>query len=71
MLFHEAKVGKKLTHPNIIRIVHVSNDAKNPYFVMEFFPAGSFKVRLIRKQFDFIRERATASSSRRRPAWPT
>src|SRR5947209_3266077 len=58
MLYHEAKVGKELTHPNVIRIVHVSDEPKNHYFVMEFFPAGSLKARLINKQYDFIRERA-------------
>jgi serine/threonine protein kinase len=57
LLAHEATVGKKLAHPNVIRIVHVSTATKPPYFVMEFFPAGSLKVRLLRKQFDFIRER--------------
>ncbi len=55
-LLHEALVGKKLAHPNIIRIVTVCTDPKNPYFVMEFFPAGSLKLRIMRKQFDFINE---------------
>ncbi len=55
-LIHEAKVGQKLAHPNIIRIVNVSTESKTPFFVMEFFPAGSLKMRLIRKQLDFIRE---------------
>src|SRR5262245_31365268 len=55
-LFHEANVGKQLAHPNIIRIVTLNKDLKNPYFVMEFFPGGSLKVRLMRKQMDFIRE---------------
>jgi serine/threonine-protein kinase len=58
MLYHEAKVGKELRHPNVIRIVHVSDDSTNHYFVMEYFPSGSLKVRLVNKQFDFIRERA-------------
>lgn len=58
LLYHEARVGKKLAHPNVIRIVHVGEDKKNHYFVMEFFPAGSLKMRLVRKQFDFIKERA-------------
>jgi serine/threonine protein kinase len=58
MLLHEARVGKALTHPNIIRIVNVCEDAKLPYIVMEFFPAGSLKVRLLRKQMQFIKERA-------------
>ncbi len=58
MLYHEAKVGKELTHPNVIRITYVSEESANHYFVMEYFPAGSLKVRLVNKQFDFIRERA-------------
>src|SRR4051794_4499364 len=57
-LLHEASVGKKLAHPNIIRIVTVNEKAKHPYFVMEFFPSGSLKQRLMRKQLDFIRDNA-------------
>src|SRR4051812_8062805 len=51
-LFHEAHVGQLLSHPNIIRIVAVSKSEKTPNFVMEFFPGGSLKQRLIRKQID-------------------
>jgi serine/threonine-protein kinase len=58
MLFHEAMVGKAMAHQNIIRIITVNKDSKNPYFVMEFFPGGSMKMRLMRKQTDFIREHA-------------
>ncbi len=58
MLYHEAKVGLEMTHPNVIRIVHVSDESVHHYFVMEFFPAGSLKVRLVGKQYAFIRERA-------------
>jgi serine/threonine protein kinase len=58
MLLHEANVGIKLTHPNIIKIVTVNKDPKQLYFVMEYFPAGSLKLRVVRKQFDFIKERA-------------
>jgi serine/threonine-protein kinase len=57
LLFHEARVGQQLAHPNVIRIVAVNWDRKNPFFVMEFFPSGSLKLRIVRKQFDFIRER--------------
>ena len=57
LLAHEAMVGRKLAHPNVIKIVHVGMEAKPPHFVMEFFPAGSLKVRLLRKQFDFVKER--------------
>jgi eukaryotic-like serine/threonine-protein kinase len=59
LLFHEADVGKELTHGNVIKIVHVSPTKEPvPYFVMEFFPAGSVKQRLMRKQFDFVKEHA-------------
>ncbi|HEX5271366.1 MAG TPA: serine/threonine-protein kinase, partial [Gemmataceae bacterium] len=57
ILFHEADVAQKLTHPNIIRIVKVIRQESNPCFVMEFFPAGSLKARLLAKQSDFLRER--------------
>src|SRR4051794_21963576 len=57
ILFHEAEVAQRLTHPNIIRIVKVIHDPHSPCFVMEFFPAGSLKARLLAKQQDFLRER--------------
>src|SRR5262249_60138115 len=58
LLYHEAGVGKKMAHPNIIRIITIGRDSSNPYYVMEFFPAGSLKLRIMRKQFDFIKEHA-------------
>ncbi len=58
LLFHEANVGQELTHPNVIKIVAVSTDKNQPYFVMEFFPAGSVKLRIMHKQYDFLKERA-------------
>jgi serine/threonine protein kinase len=58
MLFHEATVGEKLAHPNIIRIHYVSRQKKTPHFVMEFFPSGSLKIRLMHKEFDFVKEHA-------------
>jgi serine/threonine-protein kinase len=58
MLYHEAKVGLEMTHPNVIRIVYVSDEAVNHYFCMEYFPSGSLKVRLVNKQYEFMRERA-------------
>jgi eukaryotic-like serine/threonine-protein kinase len=56
-LFHEAEVGQKLAHPNIIRIVSVNKVGDTPYIVMEFFPAGNLKLRIMRKERDFIREK--------------
>lgn len=55
-LIHEAEVGKLLTHPNVIRIVKLNRNPKNPYFVMEFFPSGSLRTKMMQKQWDFIRE---------------
>jgi serine/threonine protein kinase len=57
LLMHEANVGIKMAHQNVIRIVNVSKDPQTCYFVMEFFPAGSLKLRIVRKQLDFIKER--------------
>lgn len=59
-LVHEATVGKTLAHPNVIRIVHIGVKEKPPHLVMEFFPAGSLGQRILRKQYDFIRERVHA-----------
>jgi serine/threonine-protein kinase len=56
LLFHEAEVGKKLAHPNIIKIQEIKRDPNLPFFTMEFFPSGALRTRLMRKQFDFIRE---------------
>jgi len=58
MLYHEAKVGLEMTHPNVIRIAFVSNESTHHYFCMEFFPSGSLKSRLVQKQYDFVREHA-------------
>jgi serine/threonine-protein kinase len=58
LLFHEADVGIKLAHPNIIKIIKVVKDPKNPYFVMEFFPAGNLAFRIQNKKWDFIKEKA-------------
>src|SRR5205823_2181437 len=56
MLFHEAEVGKMLSHPNIIRIIKINRSPKLPYFVMEYFPSGSLRTRLLAKDFAFIHE---------------
>jgi eukaryotic-like serine/threonine-protein kinase len=57
-LFHEAEVGLKLRHPNVIKIEKVVKQPTEAYFIMEFFPAGSLKGRLTRKETDFIRDKA-------------
>ena len=58
LMLHEAKVGMKLTHPNVIRIVAIGESTKNPYFVMEYFPGGSLQSRMVAKQHDFLRQQA-------------
>jgi serine/threonine protein kinase len=61
MLLHEAAVGQKLAHPNIVKILKISSEPKKPiYMIMEFFPAGSMKFRIINKQTDFIKEHGLA-----------
>ncbi|HEY8503065.1 MAG TPA: serine/threonine-protein kinase [Gemmataceae bacterium] len=40
-LFHEAEVGQKLRHDNVIHILKVSRDRQTPHFIMEFFRSGS------------------------------
>jgi len=56
-LFHEAEVPKQLNHTNIIRVVGIFRDKDNPCFVMEFFPAGSLRDRLLSKNTQFLREK--------------
>ena len=58
LLFHEANVGKQLAHQNVIKITHVGTTKEHPLFVMEFFPSGAIKLRIVRKQYDFVKEHA-------------
>jgi len=60
LLIHEAQVGKQLAHPNVIKIVAFEANRTNPYFVMEFFPAGNLRLRISRKEKDFIRDKGHA-----------
>ncbi len=55
-LLHEAEVGKKLAHPNVIKIINVNKDQNLPFYVMEFFPSGSLKMRIQRKEMAFLHE---------------
>jgi eukaryotic-like serine/threonine-protein kinase len=55
-LFHEAAVGIKLRHENVIHILKVSRDIHSPHFIMEYFPSGSMRTRLMGKDFTFIKE---------------
>jgi serine/threonine-protein kinase len=57
-LFHEAEVGIKLRHENVIHILKISRDKVSPHFIMEYFPSGSMRTRLMQKDFTFIKENA-------------
>jgi len=57
-LFHEAEVGTKLRHENVIHILKISRDIHSPHFIMEYFPSGSMRTRLMQKDFTFIKEHA-------------
>ena len=56
LLFYEADVGRKLAHPNVIKILSVNRDPQLPYIIMEFFPSGSLRTKMQLKQFDFIKQ---------------
>ena len=45
----EAKVGRLLQHPKVIKIFEYFPEKENPHFVMEFFPGNNLKQRLMRK----------------------
>lgn len=57
-LFHEAEVGIKLRHENIINIVKVSRDPHTPHFIMEFFPSGSLRSKVMAKDMAYLKENA-------------
>ncbi len=57
-LFHEAEIGTKLRHENVIHILKVNRDKGSPHFIMEYFPSGSMRTRLMGKDHAFIREHA-------------
>jgi serine/threonine protein kinase len=54
---NEAECGKQLAHPNIIRIVK-SGMAPEPYILMEYFPAGNLRIRIQRKETEFLHQNA-------------
>lgn len=59
-LFNDAEVGLKMRHDNVINILKVSKTGV-PYFIMEYFPSGSLRTRLMSKQpadKQFLREKA-------------
>lgn len=57
-LFHEAEVGTKMRHENVILILKVSRDKHSPHFIMEFFPSGSMRNRIMAKDTAFVKEHA-------------
>lgn len=58
VLFHEAEVGIKLTHPNVVRYFKVNRAKTNPHFIMEFFPSGSLRGKLQQKDVKFLKQNA-------------
>lgn len=58
LLFHEAEVGRKMDHPNIIKTYKVVKEPKEAFFIMDCFPSVSLKQRIMRKEDEFIREKA-------------
>ena len=45
-LFHEAEIGMKMRHENVINVLKISRSEKTPNYVMELFSAGSLRSRL-------------------------
>jgi serine/threonine protein kinase len=46
-MFHEAEIGIRMRHENVINILKVSKSPTQPHFIMEFFPSGSLRTRLM------------------------
>jgi serine/threonine protein kinase len=57
MLEHEAKVGLPMSHPNVIKMLKLAKDKDTQYLIMEFFPGGNLKIRMMRKH-PIVREKA-------------
>jgi len=57
-LFNDAEVGIKMAHQNVIRIFKVDRSKERPFFIMEFFPSGSMRTRLMQKDLAFIKDNA-------------
>ncbi len=45
-LKHEADMGRRVVHPNIVRVLDFVDDPRDPLVVMEFFSSRNLKVRL-------------------------
>lgn len=59
-LFNEAEVGIKLRHENVIRVVKINRSKDHPHFIMEYFPSGALRSKLMAKDFDYIKKHARA-----------
>ena len=60
-LFHEAAIGMKMRHENVINIIKVDKSPTTPHFIMEYFPAGSLRDRLMSKdprEKEFLKQNA-------------
>jgi len=60
LIFNEAEAGIKLRHENVIHILKVCRDEHHPHFIMEYFPSGSLRSKLMAKDMAFIKENARA-----------
>src|SRR4051794_40093443 len=49
----EAKLGKELRHPNLIRVHDYFKDKREPYFVMDYFPSSIHLRMVIGKPRDY------------------
>jgi len=58
LLIHEGTVGQQFSHPNILKVIKVGKESRNPFVVTELFPVLSLKHRIQRKQYDFIKQHA-------------
>jgi len=56
MIEHEARVGLPMSHPNVIKMLKLAKEKETQYLIMEFFPGGNVKLRMMRKH-PIIRER--------------
>ena len=55
ILFNEAEVGIEMRHENVVHILKVSKSQSTPHFIMEYFPSGSLRERIKRKDMNFIK----------------
>ena len=58
ILFHEAAIGIKLKHENVINIVKVNKRRRRRTSSWSIFPSGSLRLRLQAKDAGFIKEHA-------------